>query len=65
MDSNTIKLKTMQLLNGVKYLQQSQFENLCSLVCDELKIEVSEENIQHIKDGCITYFSTINKVAIN
>ena len=58
MEASEIKFKTIKhYLNGVKYLSQKQVEDLCHIVCYDLKIEKSEENFNHIKDACRVYFT--------
>ena len=58
MEASEIKSKTIKhYLNGVKYLSQKQVEDLCHIVCYDLKIEKSEENFNHIKDACRVYFT--------
>ena len=58
MEASEIKFKTIKnYLNGVKYLSQKQVEDLCYIVCHDLKIEKSEENFNHIKDACRVYFT--------
>ena len=63
MEISEIKFKTIKhYLNGVKYLSQKQVEDLCSIVCHDLKIEKSEENFNHIKEACRVYFTLSNAV---
>jgi hypothetical protein len=57
MESFTIKFKTIQFLNGTKYLSEKQVEELCHLMCYDLNIEKTEENFNHIKEACRIYFT--------
>lgn len=58
MESSEIKFKTIKhYLNGVKYLSEEQVEDLCYLVCNDLEIEKSEENFNHIEEACRVYFT--------
>jgi hypothetical protein len=54
--ASTIKLKAMQVLNGVKYLSEEQVTQLCYVVCHELGVEKTEENFKHVKDACKIHF---------
>ena len=58
MESSEIKFKIIKhYLNGLKYLSSKQIEDLCYIACDDLKIEKSEENYNHIKEACRLYFT--------
>lgn len=56
MDPLTIKFKTIEYLNGTKYLSEQQVEALCNLMCHNLKIEKVEDNFKHIREAVDIYF---------
>lgn len=56
MEASKIKYKTIQFINGIKYLSKNQVEDICYLVCHNLGIDKCEENFVHIRDACKIYF---------
>lgn len=56
-EPETIKFKTIQFLNGTKYLSGKQVEDLCYLMCHNLGIEKVEENFVHVREACEIYFN--------
>lgn len=62
MEPETIKFKTIQYLNGSKYLSQRRVEDLCHLICYDLKIEKNEENFNHVKEACQIFFTLERKI---
>lgn len=52
MNEATIKYKTIEYINGVKYMQAEQVTALCYVVCDALNIENTEENFALIREAC-------------
>ena len=65
MDANKIKFKTIQFINGSKYLSEKQVEDLCYMMCHDLGIEKCEENFLIIRDGIKIYFELQNSIGIN
>lgn len=60
MDANTIKFKTIQFVNGLKYMTEKQVSDAKHIICSDLQIEKSEENFNVIEDAIKTYFKTID-----
>ena len=56
MEASTIKFKTIQFINGTKYLSEKQVEDLCYLMCHNLGIEKIEDNFVHVREACKIYF---------
>lgn len=56
MEASTIKFKTIQFLNGTKYLSEKQVEDLCYVMCHNLGIEKVEANFVHVREACKIYF---------
>ena len=56
MTTETIKFKTIQIINGVKYISEKQVEDLGHIVCQNLGIEASEKNFAIVRDACKIYF---------
>lgn len=65
MDAGTIKFRTIQFLNGTKYINREQLEPLCYLMCDIFGIEKTEENFVHVREACNIYFSLDVKLNTN
>ena len=57
MNASTIKFKTIQFINGTKYLSETQVDDLCLLMCHNLGIEKCEDNFAHVREACKTYFN--------
>lgn len=57
MEASAIKFKTIQYINGIKYLSENQVQDLCYTMCHRLNIEKSEENFNYIKEACKIYFN--------
>jgi len=64
MDATTIKFKTIQFINGIKYLSSNQVDDLCIVICEKNGIEKNEKNFEYIKDACTTYFDLQNNLKI-
>lgn len=62
MDATTIKFKTIQFINGIKYLSTDQVDDLCIVICEKFSIEKNEKNFSHIRDACTTYFNIQNNL---
>ena len=60
MDANTIKFKTIQFINGLKYMSEKQVSNAKHIICNDLQVEKSQENFKIIEEGIKTYFKTMN-----
>lgn len=60
MEDTTIKFKTIQFINGLKYMSEKQVDDAKHVICFNLKIEKSEENFNIIEDAIKTYFKTVN-----
>jgi hypothetical protein len=39
MDANTIKFKTIQFINGLKYMSEKQVDDAKHIICCDLQIE--------------------------
>ena len=64
MDANTIIFKTIQFINGLKYMSEKQVDDAKHIICCDLQIDKSEENFKIIEDGIKTYFKTINSFSV-
>ena len=64
MDANTIKFKTIQFINGLKYMSEKQVSAAKHIICSDLQIEKSEENFKIIQDGIKTYFKTMDSFSV-
>ena len=64
MDANTIKFKTIQFVNGLKYMSEKQVSDAKHIICSDLQIEKTEENFNVIEDGIKTYFKTIDSFLV-
>ena len=64
MDANTIKFKTIQFINGLKYMSEKQVNDAKHIICCDLEIEKSEENFNIIEEGIKTYFKTISSFSV-
>lgn len=64
MEASTIKFKTIQFINGTKYLSEKQVESLCYSICHMLKIEKNKENFDYIKEACKIYFDAQNNIGL-
>lgn len=64
MDANTIKFKTIQFINGTKYLTPKQVDDLKYIITHKLKIEKTEDTDKAIEEGIKTYFDMQNSVGI-
>lgn len=53
-----VKIKTIQLLSGIKYLQEKQLEILEITVCEELGIVRYGIISKIIHNACKIYFNT-------
>jgi hypothetical protein len=56
MEASAIKFKTIQFINGTKYLSEKQVEDLGYIMCHNLEIEKCEENFAIVREACKTYF---------
>ncbi len=56
MESSEIAFKTIQFINGTKYLSEKQVKDLGYIICHDLKIEKCEENFKIVRETCKTYF---------
>jgi len=65
MDANTIKFKTIQFVNGTKYISNSHLDYLKHIMCHNLEIEKTEDNFKAVEDGVKTYFETVSKIQIS
>ena len=64
MENEEIKFKTIQLINGIKYLSTDQFDDFKYYACHRLGIEKTEENFEVIKEAVELYFKTQNSLHI-
>ena len=64
MDANTIKLKTIQFINGLKYMSEKQVSDAKHIICNDLQVEKSEENFKIIEEGIKTYFKTMDSFSV-
>ena len=64
MDVNTIKFKTIQFVNGLKYMSEKQVSDVKHIICSDLQIEKTEENFNVIEDAIKTYFKTIDSFSV-
>jgi hypothetical protein len=64
MDANTIKFKTIQFINGLKYMSEKQVDDAKHIICCDLRIDKSEENFKIIEEGIKTYFKTIDSFSV-
>ena len=64
MDASTIKYKTIQFINGIKYLAPKQIGDLKYIITHNLKIEKTEETDKEIEEAIKTYFEMQNSVGI-
>ena len=64
MDVNTIKFKTIQFVNGLKYMSEKQVSDAKHIICSDLQIEKTEENFNAIEDAIKTYFKTIDSFSV-
>ena len=64
MDANTIKFKTIQFINGLKYMSEKQVDDAKHIICCDLQIDKSEENFNVIEEGIKTYFKTIDSFSV-
>ena len=64
MDVNTIKFKTIQFVNGLKYMSKKQVSDVKHIICSDLQIEKTEENFNVIEDAIKTYFKTIDSFSV-
>lgn len=64
MEAVTIKLKTIQFINGIKYLSEKQAQEVMYTVCHNLGIEKNENNLKVVKEGIKTYFDLQNQFGI-
>lgn len=64
MDANTIKFKTIQFINGVKYLAPKQIEDLKYIITHNLKIKKTEDTDKAIEEGVKTYFEIQNSIGV-
>ena len=64
MDAATIKLKTIQFINGLKHLSEQQATDVCYIICHNLGIDKNEDNFNIVRDGLKLYFDLQNKVEI-
>ncbi|WP_348825720.1 hypothetical protein [Flavobacterium aestuarii] len=60
MNENTIKFKTIQLINGLKYMSEKNVDDAKHIICSDLQIEKTEENFNIIENAIKTYFKTID-----
>lgn len=60
MDALIIKFKTIQFINGTKYLSEKQLEDLKYIMCHDLNIDKSEENFSIIEEAVKIYFNAQN-----
>ena len=65
MDANTIKFKTIQLINGVSYLTPKQVDDIKYIVTHNLNIDKTEETDKAVEKGIKTYFDMQNSVRID
>jgi hypothetical protein len=56
MEASEIKFKTIQFVNGIKYLSEKQVEDLGYVMCQNLGIEKCEKNFAIVREACKTYF---------
>jgi len=64
MSPDTIKFKTIQFINGTKYLLGDQVEQVKNTMCYNLKIERTEENLAIIEEAINVYFEAQNSLSI-
>ena len=64
MDVNTIKFKTIQFVNGLKYMSEKQVSDAKHIICSDLQIEKTEENFNVIEDAIKIYFKTIDSFSV-
>ena len=64
MDVNTIKFKTIQFVNGLKYMSEKQVSDAKHTICSDLQIEKTEENFNVIEDAIKIYFKTIDSFSV-
>lgn len=57
MEKSTIIFKTIEFINGTKYLLKDQVNILCRIMCDKLGLEKTEENFSIIREACEIYFN--------
>lgn len=65
MEDTIIKFKTIQFINGTKYLSEKQFEDLKYIICHNLNIDKCEENFSIIREACEIYFKSQNSFTLN
>ena len=64
MSPDTIKFKTIQFINGTKYLLGDQVGQVKNTMCYNLKIERTEENLAIIEEAINVYFEAQNSLSI-
>lgn len=65
MEESTIKFKTIQFINGIKYLSEKQVDDLGYTMCHNLGIDKCEENFLIIREACKTYFDLQNNLGVS
>lgn len=60
LSDNDIKFKTIQLLNGIKYMSKGQFEDFKYYICHILEIEKTDHNFDVIREA-VDIFMNIEK----
>jgi len=64
MEIDTIKFKTIQFVSGTRYLLKDQVEQVKNIMCYNLKIEKTEENLKAVEEGLKIYFATQNSLRL-
>jgi hypothetical protein len=62
MEATTIKFKTIQFINGTKYLSEKQVDDLCYAMCYYLGIDKTEENFAIVREACNIYFNLKSQI---
>ena len=59
MKNTNIQFRTIQFLNGISYLYNSQMEAVKSTICSKLNIDETKENHDEIEKGIKLYFKIL------
>ena len=61
MEAYMIKPETIKCINGMSYLYSNQVKDLKHIICDDLKIDKTEEKFKAVQDGIDAYFRMQNR----
>ena len=64
MELSTIKFKTVQRINGIPYLSAQQIEGLKGVMCRDLKLEGTDEQLEAIDEAIELYFVAQNGIGV-